>query len=113
MTISDPGRPPARTIGCAHCKVTFHSVVEMYEIGKEERSSWITEKQVCAKCSKLNLFLVNSTVYHMHKLERYLEDNVLSRHQIRPRGTNRAPLSPEVPALYAEDYRRACLVLGG
>ncbi len=30
---------------------------------------------------------------------------------VHPRGVTRAPLSPDVPPEYAEDYREACLVL--
>lgn len=111
MPIHDPGRPFNRTIKCAHCTISFWSQVNVYQIGNEGHSWWAVEEQRCPQCEKFNLFLVNSAIFRADLLTPYSDQNVLSRRLIRPRGTNRGPISPKVPPEYAGDYKEACLVL--
>jgi Domain of unknown function (DUF4145) len=110
-TIFDPGPEPWRTIKCAHCAVSFRSVVEFARLEQDHEAHWFVEKQLCPQCRNFNLFLVSSATFNRSASRPYSDENVASRRLIRPRSTNRDPTPPEVPAQYAQDYLEACLVL--
>ncbi len=109
--IFDPGPEPWRTIKCAHCAVSFRSLVEFARLEQDHESYWFVEKQLCPECRNFNLFLVSAAASNRGALRPYHDENVVSRRLIRPRGTNRDPIPPEVPSQYAQDYLEACLVL--
>jgi len=102
---------------CPHCLVEFHAEVESDHLGEDGEGHWAIEKYMCPnpRCKKWIFYLiVGKPVYvkyagsspsfsHISPIER--------RVLVRPKGSNRPPVPPEVPPEFAEDYVEACLVL--
>ena len=103
-----PGYLPEK---CPHCLVTFNAPTHPVGLGEDSDKNWAIERQRCPGCEKFIFFLVNTAVFNSASNPPYQEANVVRRELIRPRGTSRPPLPPEVPEQYKEDYREACLIL--
>jgi hypothetical protein len=63
-------------------------------------SYWAIHFMKCPECGKVIVKLVNRT-----------DNNVKSERLVLPKVPSRAPLSPEVPPEFGDDYTEACLVL--
>ena len=98
---------------CPHCTVEIHAAIEWERIGEDTEGDWAIEKYRCPnpKCSKFILYLVlGEAVYSDAGGFRGVK-SVKKRIMIYPKGSNRPPVSSEVPSMFADDYTEACLVL--
>jgi len=97
---------------CPHCLVEFHPQVGWDELGKDKEGSWGIEKYLCPnpKCGKWIFYLVQGSPSWASGTLRGFS-NVNKRILVRPKGSSRPPVPPEVPPKFAEDYTEACLVL--
>ncbi|MCW5919942.1 MAG: DUF4145 domain-containing protein [Bacteroidetes bacterium] len=102
-------------MNCPHCLVEFHDERKIDFLGQDSEGKWGIEKYLCPNpnCKKAIYFLIKGDIYHpQHGTGYYLRDNRYEVKQlIRPKGTNRPPVPPEVPKEFAEDYIEACLIL--
>ena len=94
---------------CPHCLVEFHDTHEITELGADSTSHWYLRKRTCPSCEKFILSL-------HERYDRYQIPGEYRYHNQReffcyPRAISRAPLSADVPATFAADYREACLTL--
>lgn len=97
---------------CAHCLVTFHDEPKQVYIDDDEEGHWAIVRSRCAACKKLLLFLGNSNQVRTNQYGHQVGiGKPIGLRQVRPRGTARPPVPPEVPHEIAEDYKEACLVL--
>lgn len=100
---------------CPHCLVEFHDERKIDFLGQDAEGKWGIEKYLCPNpiCKKAIYFLIKGDIYHpQHSVGYYLRDSLYEVKQlIRPKGTNRPPVPPEVPNEFAEDYLEACLIL--
>ena len=102
---------------CPHCLVEFYDEVKSNYLGEDGEGHWAIEKYMCPnpRCKKWIFYLiVGKPVYvkyygsspsfsHISPIER--------RVLVRPKGSNRPPVPPEVPSGFTKDYVEACLVL--
>jgi hypothetical protein len=88
---------------CPHCTITIHSHESSHGIGDDPEGTWWIAKRHCPSCRRLILYLVLGEISDRQKRE-------ISRILIRPKSSARV-CPPEVPDLFAEDYKEACLVL--
>jgi len=97
---------------CLHCLVEFHDERKIMNIDKDADNGWAIFRYDCPACKRMNLYLVNAEwvfIQHVGGWQVHA-DKIISEIPIRPRGANRPPCPPEVPAYIAEDYNEACLV---
>src|SRR5438093_10559801 len=92
---------------CPHCHESFFVSwqpmnPQVARPGQEDTDGfWWTEYTTCPTCQKLIMKLVHTT-----------KDRATSTESLfRPKAMARTPLPPEIPELFAADYREACLVL--
>ena len=123
------GGRPTTGITCPHCLKGFHvygpaienfhlndNGVHISRIGQDTDGYWWIEKTTCPGCQKFIIRLVNSDGEFTsdpigpQPRQRLPSDSETSR-LIRPNGTGRPPVPPEVPSEFSEDYSEACLVL--
>ncbi len=93
---------------CMHCLVEFHAKELTTIIGDDADKGWAIQRLDCPACNRMNLFLLNCRIDYAPSR---VVAEVFSSVPIRPRGSNRPPCPSGVPALLAEDYSEACLVL--
>jgi hypothetical protein len=84
---------------CPHCSVAFHEEWELFGSEDDWEGEWIVWYTKCPDCDRLIMKLI----------QKRGGDEFESL--IRPKAPARSPLPPEVPDLFAADYREACLVL--
>jgi len=98
---------------CPHCTVEIHAEVELEYIGRDKEGDWVIEKYQCPnpECSKLILYLVLGQAEFARPGSLSRVKPVKKRIMIHPKGSNRPPVSSEVPSTFADDYTEACLVL--
>jgi hypothetical protein len=92
---------------CPHCTVDFHDNEIFRHIDTDQDGEWALGVRRCSACGRLVLRLISGS--WMPSYQRFSEET--SSRLVRPKASGRSPLSPEVPAEYAEDYNEACLVL--
>lgn len=80
---------------CPHCLENFHEDWELLGVTRDADGEWHVWETKCPSCDRVVMQLAGP---HGESL-------------IRPKAPARAPLPPEVPELFAADYREACLVL--
>jgi hypothetical protein len=90
---------------CPHCLVEVHLTWEDCELGTDNEYNWRTSIATCPHCQKYIIFLQQ---YSPDKLGNL---NFIKDFLVYPKGIYRAPLSPVVPDIYAQEYKEACLVL--
>ena len=93
---------------CPHCLIEFHSGPKYVPFAAanppvDEEGAWGVEWEICPACKRVIIRLVVwppgvNQKPRVHSL-------------VRPRGIAQAPLSPDVPKEFAQDYREACLIL--
>ena len=102
---------------CPHCLVEFHAEVEWLDIREDKEGNWAIEKYPCPNpdCGKFIIYLVQGDAVYTQPSSggrRFKHINpVKKRFLVRPKGSNRPPVAPEVPPDFTEDYTEACLVL--
>lgn len=98
---------------CPHCLVEFHDRPRYAEIGKDVDGIWKIKALTCPSCQKNIFFLQQleeqtySSIPGIISVEQVLISEIL----IRPKAINRQPVSMEVPGVFANDYKEACLVI--
>jgi Domain of unknown function (DUF4145) len=89
---------------CPHCGIHFHdnwtagSITRGTYQGKPADTGWRYRTAVCPECKKETIELADSRFSDGWR-------------QVHPVGSNRGPVSPEVPKPIATDYVEACRVL--
>src|SRR6266511_3748147 len=95
---------------CPHCLVEVLPSFVMEFVGQDRDGGWAVEYMKCPNpsCERLIVQLAEGEPISTSRgLKLHL---VRTRTLVRPRGANR-PAPPEVPKVYADEYREACLVL--
>ena len=85
---------------CPHCLIAFRGSLKKTLICQTSPHDWRTAHVICPSCNEIIIYLLRSAGWH----------SFLKR-LVYPKTISRAPISPEVPELFANDYREACLVL--
>ena len=101
----------ATSMKCPHCLVSFHlRNSSPAPIGPDPDGYWWVAEETCPDCKKLTVWLVVSSEREPGAAypRPYGQQRAV---MVRPRGTNRPPVSIEVPPEFAEDYLEACLVI--
>ncbi len=95
---------------CPHCLISFHDNQEATPLGEDSDSDWALMRRVCPSCGRYVLSLYQ-------RFDRYtVGDGKNFYHNKReflcyPKAYSRAPLSKDVPEIYAKDYNEACLTI--
>ncbi len=99
---------------CPHCLVEIHAEREITSLGGDSDGYWAIEKYLCPNpnCRKRIFYLVSGDSVPTATPGMFVDPSKIStRILVRPKGTSRPPVPPEVPREFAEDYKEACLVL--
>jgi len=93
---------------CPHCLTGFHDNKEVSVIGEQSDARFRLVKRHCPECRRLIISLLHDTGPYgrSETLYHYTKESLCY-----PRAVSRAPLSPEVPKAFADDYQEACLTL--
>ena len=91
---------------CPHCLTSFHDNLVRQPIGEDKTSDWMLFTRVCPACERYVFSLFER--YNRFGPGHYHSNREISCY---PKGVSRAPLGPEVPAEFANDYCEACLTL--
>jgi Domain of unknown function (DUF4145) len=95
---------------CPHCLENFHDSWNALSLGSDIESSWAVSVTHCPSCYRMIAYLAYSHARANFGIT-IPSDNATPTYLIRPKGIARAPLPPEVPPMFAGDYREGCLVL--
>jgi len=98
---------------CPHCLTEFHDQIKDFDLGHDIEGDWAIRKYTCPspQCKKDIFFLVNGT-WNRGPQRQFISVGTLKNSLlVRPKVTSRSPLPKEVPAMFAEEYCEACLVL--
>lgn len=105
---------------CPHCLVAFHSQPKPIPIGQDasfnEQTGWRLLHEICPSCGKIILTVqagCPSAMLHPSTppLQGARVPQLKCEFFAYPRTALRPPCPAEVPPLYSDDYREACLVL--
>jgi hypothetical protein len=98
---------------CPHCRVDFHDKIGITELDHDIENNWEIHSQTCPSCKKLIFSLVNFDYINIKGPTgaQFAKKRIISNNLIRPKAPNRPQAPIEVPALFGEDYKEACLVL--
>jgi hypothetical protein len=86
---------------CPHCLESFHEQMAIVNIGKTEDGDWHIRWQACPACKRAIIQL-----FSYHQNVRGMRERL-----IVPRSISRSPIPKEVPDVFANDYKEACLTL--
>jgi hypothetical protein len=94
-----------RQMKCPHCTVTIHpGWTPNTVIINQQQTAWRLHGMICPACVK--------EIFVLHKFQ---QPNGTGAHlyssQVYPTGSNRGPVSKDVPPSIAQDYEEAALVL--
>jgi len=97
---------------CPHCLVEFHDDPKVIHLGKDVQSEWAIVSYECPNpsCKKL-IFWLTSGSFYRNPTGSWAAASVANTVLVRPKGSNRPPVPPEVPRQFADDYIEACLIL--
>ena len=86
---------------CPHCLESHHPQKSIHRLGSDITSSWIVEWQTCPACGK-----------YIISLDEYNAAWTVEKRAffVYPKTISRTPLSTDVPDVFAQDYKEACLV---
>lgn len=94
---------------CPHCLTAFHDNRQVTELGEDATSKWALVTRKCPACGKFVFSLLERTEpYSIGSFTAYRNDRERLAY---PRGFARAPLPPEVPSDFSDDYAEACATL--
>ena len=96
---------------CPHCLVAFHDEVEQTLLGTDVDGDWGILSSRCPSCERLIFRLVKGDLFRQPGVSRRTLGALTVDVLIRPRGSTRNPVPPEVSEEFSEDYREACLIL--
>jgi len=85
---------------CPHCLNGIHSRKTTNDIGEDVEGRWRVIFEKCPECGKYIIELLHYMANQKHP----------SRIQAYPKGASRSPVAKEVPDIFSDDYREACLV---
>lgn len=89
---------------CPHCLESFHEDKESESLGQDVDYVWSLEKDKCPQCKKF-IFLLNGRVESITgAVTRY---NIM----IYPKAISRTLISNDVPYVFSQDYKEACMVI--
>lgn len=97
---------------CPHCLVEFHDRPTQTSLAKDVNGWLGAISRICPRCNRAIIALARGepaleaqgrSVFHIYRDS----EPVL----VWPRASSRAPVPPQVPSEFAEDYEEACLVL--
>ena len=86
---------------CPHCLQSFHDDWKTVQLGPDQHAEWLIDQTVCPACGNAIMGLTRVSTSSLYR-------SVLT---VYPKGVARAPLSSDIPAEFASDYKEACLVL--
>jgi hypothetical protein len=93
---------------CLHCLVSFHAEPDEHVLGKDADGGWSVVTRLCPSCNRYIFSLRNGEIRNgQHGRSVAAHDETF----VRPRASARPPCPIEVPAVLADDYRQACLVI--
>jgi hypothetical protein len=86
---------------CPHCLESFHEQLQHADIGIINDKTWYAQYQACPACKRSIILLgfVSS------------KDRTYSIRLVEPKSISRGPIPTEVPEVFANDYKEACLIL--
>jgi hypothetical protein len=91
---------------CPHCKHNMYPQTSNAPLGSDADGSWMLYQHRCAGCNHYSFIL------HLRPLRRSSITPLSERtYLVWPKGIARDPVPSEVPAVLADDYIEACLVL--
>jgi hypothetical protein len=85
---------------CPHCLQSFHDEFTRTKIIEFDATQHYALHQLCPACKRPIIFLYT-----------YLHGTKIGSRLIEPKSISRSPIPGEVPDIFAEDYRQACLIL--
>jgi hypothetical protein len=90
---------------CPHCTVSIHESWNAHPVYAGDATLWRVRIMTCPECRKdiLAFGRADRDAVSLHEPANFV--------QIFPRGSNRGPVPPDVPADIAADYNEAALVL--
>ena len=88
---------------CPHCLENFFENWYVNEIDSDKEGTWSIKYCKCPSCKKL--------IIKLEILKFGGRDISRQEYLVIPKTISRAPLPPEVPPEFANDYNEACLVL--
>ena len=100
---------------CPHCRIAFHDSPVVKRFSEDSEGQWAIRSRVCPTCQKtivqLELYLQSGgSSSGGVSVKNYYETPSKSL-LLWPKGSTRPPCPVEVPGLFAEDYKEACIVL--
>lgn len=93
---------------CPHCVTDFHDSETTKYLAEDSQGHWGVGVLRCAACQEIIVRLFSAKDYYPG-INQFHEE--LSSYLVRPKIAGRAPVPPEVPSDYADDYNEACLVM--
>ena len=94
---------------CPHCLTSFHEQTAETALGEDRTSRWVLRLRTCPACQRFVISLRESyDRFHVGNANHYHNNREFLCY---PKAPSRAPLPPEVPSPYSEDYSEACLTL--
>ncbi|EIP96370.1 hypothetical protein OpiT1DRAFT_00785 [Opitutaceae bacterium TAV1] len=98
---------------CPHCRVDFHDDPVFVPFNKDKDGYWGTRSRVCPNCNRsvIELLCVYDVDQPGDKKKWTYSTPIYHQSLVYPKSPSRAPLSPDVPAKFADDYREACVVM--
>lgn len=89
---------------CPHCLENFFENWREEEINSDKEGTWRIKYCKCPSCKKLIIKL---------EVLRFGGGEYLScqEYLVRPKTISRAPLPPEIPEKFSNDYKEACLII--
>lgn len=95
---------------CPHCLTAFHDAPSTFPLGTDVTSYWVAVTRTCPTCRRLIISLLEN---YDRVAGSKLRDSYANQREFfcYPRAVSRVPLSPNVPATLAGDYREACITL--
>lgn len=95
---------------CPYCLENFVENPKTEILGDDGDGGWAIITSTCSGCKKIIVKLVKGVIIHNLRTSNSFNPTEEAR-LIKPKVPNRAPLPPQVPMDFAEDYQEACLVL--
>ena len=95
---------------CPHCITDFHDHETKILVGEDSQGKWGIGVCRCSACRKCIIRLFCAKQYYAPPNPNGFMEEFVS-YLILPKVAGRAPIPPEVPKEYVEDYKESCLVL--